>query len=134
MPKSKVLKYALLGALLFSPGASASDETIDALELSQNWHGLVGRTVTISGCMITSATPDLMVCLATSTQGRPPSFWVDPSGMAPGDVARALRDCSFYVGYPICEVQLRGEVANEDGELKILHGSVTWTLPPRAPD
>jgi hypothetical protein len=79
--------------------------------------------------MLTSATPDLMMCLASSKQGRPPAFWVDPSGMAPDDLARALRDCSFYVGYPICGVVLHGEVANEGGELKIMHGSVTWNDP-----
>ena len=53
--------------------------------------------------------------------------------MAPDDLARALRDCSSYVGYPICSVLLEGEVASEDGELKILHGWVTWTYPPRSP-
>lgn len=83
--------------------------------------------------MITSATADLMTCLATSEQGRPHSFWGDPSDMAPPDLDRALRDCSFYVGYPICGVRLEGEVANDDRELKIMHGSVTWNHPPRSP-
>jgi hypothetical protein len=133
MPNSILWKCALLFTALLMPAAHAASDQIDALELSQNWQGLVGRTVTITGCMITSATPDLMMCLATSTQGRPPAFPVDPSGMAPDDLARALRDCSFYVGYPICGVLLEGEVASERGELQILHGSVTWTYPPRSP-
>jgi len=104
--------------------------TIDAMELAQNWQGLVGETVTISGCRITSATPDVMVCLATSKQGRPPWFLFDPSGMASDDVARAVRECDFYVDYPVCGVRLHGEVAEENGELKIMHGSVTWNRPP----
>ena len=133
MLKSVLWNCALLCTLLLSPAANAFDGDIDALELSQNWQGLVGKTITISGCMITSATPDLMVCLATSKHGRPPWFWVDPSGMAPDDLTRAVRECSYYVGYPICGVRLEGEVANEDGELKIMHGSVTWTHSPRTP-
>ncbi|MDB5531364.1 MAG: hypothetical protein JWR51_4467 [Devosia sp.] len=133
MPKSMLWKCALLCTLLFSSAAHAADGDIDALELSQNWQGLVGKTITISGCMITSATVDLMVCLATSKHGRPPSFWFDPSGMAPDDVARAVRECDFYVGYPVCGIRLHGEVANENGELKIMHGSVTWTQPPLTP-
>jgi hypothetical protein len=133
MLKSTPWKCALLCALLLAPAAHAANGDIDALELWENWQGRVGKTVTISGCMITSATPDFMVCLATSKQGRPPSFWFDPSSMTPDDVARALRECSFYVGYPICAVRLTGEVAEENGEVKIIHGSVTWTHPPRTP-
>jgi hypothetical protein len=133
MSKSMPWKLALLCTFLISPAANAADGDIDALELSQNWQGLIGKTITISGCRITSATPDLMVCLATSEHGRPPSFWFDPSGMAPADVARAVRECDFYVGYPVCGVRLTGEVAEEDGEVKIMHGSVTWNSPPLTP-
>lgn len=130
MPKSALWKAALLGALLLSPAAHAFAGDIDAAELAQNWQGLVGQTISISGCTITSATATEMVCLATSETGRPPWFPFDPSGMAPDDVARALRECSFYVGYPICGVRLTGEVAQEHGELKVMHGSVTWTHQP----
>ena len=133
MPKSMPWKCALLCALLLSPAANAVDGDIDALELSQNWRPLIGKTVTISGCQITSATPAEMVCLATSEHGRPPWFLFDPSGMAPDDVARAVRECDFYVGYPVCGVRLTGEVAEKDGQVKILHGSVTWNSPPLTP-
>ena len=112
------------------PAATGSNGTIDAMELAQNWQGHVGETVTISGCRITSATPDLMVCLATSTEGQPPWFLFDPSGMTPEDVTRAVRECDFFVGYPVCGARLQGEVAEENGELKIMHGSVTWNRPP----
>lgn len=133
MPKSMPWTFALLCALLLSPTVNAAEGDVDALELSQNWRGLIGKTVTITGCQITSATPDLMVCLATSEQGRPPSFWFDPSGMAPDDIARAVRECDFYVGYPVCGVRLTGEVAEENGEVKIMGGSVTWNSPPLTP-
>ena len=72
MPNSILWKCVLLFTALLMPAAHAAGDRIDARELSQNWQALVGTTVTMTGCMITSATPDFMMCLATSPQGRPP--------------------------------------------------------------
>ena len=122
---------ALLGALLSSPAASASNGDIDAMTLLGDWRGRIGQTIGISGCTLVSAIPHLVICLVKSKHGHPDSFLVDTSAMAADDLARALRDCGSYVGYPICRVRLEGEVGTGDGELKIMHGSVSWTYPPR---
>lgn len=135
MSRPMTWSSALLCALLLSPNANAVEGDIDAWALSKNWRPLIGKTVTVSGCQITSATPEEMVCLATSDSldERPPWFFFDPSGMAPDDVARAVRECDYFVGYPVCGVRLTGEVAEENGQLKILRGSVTWNRPPLEP-
>jgi hypothetical protein len=132
MPRSIFSKCALVGALLFSPAVHAAGD-IDAMELSRDWGGLIGQSISIRGCTLTSATPKLAVCLVKWKHGRPASFLVDPSGMTPDDMARALRDCSDYVGYPLCRVRLEGEVAGDNGELKIMQGSVSWIVEPRGP-
>ena len=133
MPKPMPWSFALLCALLLSPTANAVEGDIDAWALSKNWRSLIGKMVTVSGCQITSATPQEMVCLAPSMTIPPPWFFFDPSGMAPDDVARAVRECDYFVGYPVCGVRLTGEVGEENGQLKILHGSVTWNRPPLEP-
>jgi hypothetical protein len=129
MPYSTLLRCAFASLLLVVPAAHGNGDQVDALALSQAWQDRVGETVTISGCMLTSATPDLVMCLATSERGRPPSIMVDPSGMEPQDLERAIRECSSYVGYPICGVLLEGEIAADSGELKIMNSSVTWNYP-----
>ena len=130
MSRSVLFKRIMLAALLWSPMANAEGDDVDAMELSQNWRGFIGKTISIRGCTLTSATPKLVVCLVKSKRGGTTAFLVDPSGMEPVDLARALSDCSYYVGYRMCRVRLAGEVASDGGELKILRGSVSWTYTP----
>jgi hypothetical protein len=130
MSKSALSTCVVLAALLLSPPANAAGRDVDAMNLSQDWRGFIGKTISVRGCTLTSATPKLAMCLVKSKHGGTTSFLVDPSGMTPDDLAQALRDCSYYVGYRMCRVRLEGEVASHGGELKILHGSVSWTYTP----
>lgn len=128
MSKSPLLNGLLLAGLLLSPMAFAADGDADALALSQHWQHAIGTTIGIAGCTITSATAASMQCLAKSKHGGTTSFTLDPAGIAPADLERALRDCSFYVGYRLCRVRVEGEVVSDEGELKVLVESVHWNL------
>ena len=128
MPKSLLLNGLLLAGLLSSPMAFAADGDADALALSQHWRHAIGTKIGIAGCTITSATAASMRCLAKSKHGGTTSFTLDPTDIAPADLERALRDCSFYVGYRLCRVRVEGEVVSDEGELKVLVESVDWNL------
>lgn len=120
------LRLALLALLFVSPAWAEEAVRVDALTLLGDWQPYLGQRVTVTGCEMTSATAETAQCFAKSKHGGTDSFAFEMEAVAAADVARAVADCYSYVAYPICGMQLTGEVRAKKGQLRIVDASVDW--------
>jgi hypothetical protein len=100
---------------------------MNVIDFLVDWKGLVGETVTVTGCLIRDADVSRVLCSA-GPQGH---FRIGSETLAREDLRRSLRNCAGFTERDECRADVTGNVTeNAIGDPELADAAMNWAATP----
>lgn len=120
--------YSKIATALFfcfaipSQGFAEETKAIEVIDFLVDAEGLIGKTVTVTGCQFTAATTHGVLCSA----GMPGNFTIEGKSLDKEDLRRALKTCSSFGDNPACIGSVTGTVRKGSFGIQLEKSKIKW--------